>query len=260
VFPVIILASSPSLYYYAVGFLPNAPAIAFSFAGLYHMLRYKSSEARFHLITATLFFVLATLLKPTDGGIVWVSYIGLLVMSRKDRAGKGTKRPIYLASLIVALFTVAWYFFVKAYNQKNGNDINLQGIYPIWDMTWKDIWITIDYRILQLGSEIFHHVALLFLLAGFLLLYIVFWRRLNKFLRQFTLMLILASLVYAALWYQAFMIHDYYQLVFAVPAVFLSITILEYYDRALRPHSTRYERYAVNIILAAGMTGAIFYI
>ncbi len=223
------------------------------------MLLYRHSFALKHLVPATLFFILATLLKPTDGGLIWLSvtaavFVELMVQKSYK------KLPMLLgSSLLVALCICLWYLFVKAYNAENGNTINLQGIWPIWQMTAYDIADTIKYRIFDLGPKVFQHVSLLFLLVGFLIVYVVKWKALDHFLKLFTLMLMLGSVIYAVLWYRAFFIHDYYQLIFAIPAVSLGITVLAYYSEVIATRLGRPVRYAINAVLAGFMLISIYY-
>lgn len=72
--PVLLLATSPFYYYYALNFLPNIPAISISFIGLYFLLRYERERKFGILVLGILSFALSTLLKPTGGGIILVAY------------------------------------------------------------------------------------------------------------------------------------------------------------------------------------------
>src|SRR6218665_190564 len=62
IFPVLVLATSPYFYYYAVNFLPNVPAISFSFVGLYFFVRYTENRNRLFWLAGTFFFILSTAL------------------------------------------------------------------------------------------------------------------------------------------------------------------------------------------------------
>ncbi|GAA4464791.1 hypothetical protein GCM10023093_15850 [Nemorincola caseinilytica] len=257
-FPIIILATSPCFFFYAVNYLPNVPAISLSFAGLYYMLRYGYTRSILHLIAATTLFTLTVLLKPTDGGIVWLAFI--TSMHTISPAGSYRPRwPVWVSVSIISAAALSWYLFVHYYNLRYDNDINLQGIYPIWHMTGREILATLWYRIIKLGPQVFHHTALLLLLAGMLVFYIIRWSQLHPFLRRFTLMLILLSLAYSVLWFKAFYVHDYYQLLFSIPAVFLCITVSEYYCRIAVMHLPPYASHVVSLTLITCMVGSIYY-
>jgi hypothetical protein len=255
--PVILLASSPYYYYYAINFLPNVPAIAFSFIGLYFFLLYEQKKKLLGLIAGTLFFILSTALKPTDGGLLWLAYVAVKVVQAIFSPGTGTARkqniiPLVVSSLLIAASIIGWTKYVNWYNDLNGNHQNLIGIYPIWDMD-KDLIKYTAKRVLTEWSNVFQQRIILGVLALFGLAYMLKWKQLNHFLRLMTLFLFLGAGAYAILWFKAFTDHDYYQLPFVLPATFLGITVLEYVNRALLPGFSapvRNASYAVCILLA----------
>ncbi len=259
-FPVVILATSPFYFYYAVNFLPNVPAISFSFIGLYYLLRYQETFTRRYLLPATTFIVLATLLKPTDGGLIWMAYIGVMAISySKKKVDTQQILLLIVSSVIVAAGIVSWYLFVKNYNNTYGNNINLQGVYPIWDMTWNDIRLTFTERIMGLWRDSFQHLVLLLFLCGCMVVYIVKWRSIDPFLRTFTLMILLGSVVYTILWYKAYGDHDYYQLILVIPAVFVVTAALSYYSDSILLQTNKKSQYATDIVLMALMIMSVYH-
>lgn len=259
-FPVIILATAPYYFYYAVNFLPNVPAISFSFIGLYYLLRFTDNSRTYNLVLGTLFFIVAALLKPTDGGLIWAAMTGVLTFSFFTKVGIDVKiKPILISSLCVILASAGWYYFVKQYNLKYGNTINLQGIYPIWDMIWGDVLYVYNERIMGIWRDTFQHPVLLLISGGCLISFCVKWNRLDRFLRLFTLFLLIGTLVYIPLWYKAFSDHDYYQLIFVIPAFFLSVTMIEYYERCIVNRISKETRYTINIVLVALMIICVYH-
>jgi hypothetical protein len=237
-FSVIILATSPYYYYYALNFLPNIPAISLSFIGLFFLLNYDEREKIWLLIVGMLSFTLAMLLKPTDGGILFVAYILAkvfdLFFSRHLKHQRKKIVPLIIGFIFIAIVNIIWVKYVDWYNDVNGNHQNLIGIYPIWDMNIGLIKYTAK-RVITEWSNVFQQKAVLGLLAIFFVIYILKWRQLNQFLKRLTLFLFWGILGYSLLWFKAFTDHDYYQLPLVLPAVFLSITIMEYYVRDIRP-------------------------
>ncbi len=260
VFPVVILACSPYYFFYGVNFLPNVPAISLSFAGLYYMLLYERLNQVKFVIFGTIFFTVSALLKPTDGGLLWACYGAVLVLSvmPKRRHGK-LSLPVILSFVAVIVFSGLWFLFVREYNSINGNKINLQGFYPIWDMREYDIVTTFTMRFVGLWLDIYQHPGLLVVLFICLVVYIVKWRALDPFLRSITLMLILGCIVYTPLWYKAFGVHDYYILIYTVPAVFLSITIAAYFDGRIANGMAKPIQYSMYAVLTGMMIVGIFH-
>lgn len=256
-FPVVVLATTPYFFFYAVNFLPNVPAITLSFGGMYHLLRFGDTKRQTHFFTGTLFFIISVLLKPTDGGLVWGALAGAALFTNVDLAG--SKRSVLLSSTIVVAFFVCWYLFVKQYNHVNGNDINLQGVYPIWDMPANEIYNTFTFRFFEARDERFHHWFFLWLSVLLFTIYLVRWKSLDRFLRMFTLFTLLGVAVYIPLWYKAFHVHDYYQLIYVVPAVFVAVTVLEYFSRTFFIRMPSPLRVAIAVLLFGAMVASIYF-
>lgn len=233
--PVLLLATAPYYYYYAINFLPNVPAISFSFIGLYFFLRHDENKKVMNLIWGTLFFILAVNLKPTDGGLIWLAYLCTKVIcsiNGKTKIRETNLASVLIASLIIGLSIYAWTTYVNWYNDKNGNHQNLIGIYPIWDMDASLRRYTYE-RMRDEWIHIFQQKWIVYLLFPLFTVYLVKWKRLNSFLKVFTLFLIGGTIAYSVLWYKAFTDHDYYQLPFVLFATFLAITVAEYFSRLL---------------------------
>lgn len=230
-FPVILLASSPYYYYYAINFLPNIPAISFSLIGLLFFLKYIDNRKASTLVWGTLSFILATALKPTDGGIFWLAFMATIIStgSVKTTDRKSALAPFVVASFIIGAFIIAWAKYANWYNDQNGNHQNLLGIYPIWDMDHGLMKYTAK-RVLFEWSNVYQQKIILGFLGLLLVVFIVKWKQLDTFLKWFTLWTILGAIAYGILWFKAFTDHDYYQLPLMLPAVFLSITMLAYFE------------------------------
>ncbi len=233
-FPVILLATTPYFYYYALNFLPNVPAISFSFCGLYYMLLYERKAHIKHLIISTAFFILSVLIKPTDGGLILAAYLcvaGKDILFNKLNFKKFI--PVLLSTVIIGILFLSWVKYVNWYNNSNENQLNLLGIYPIWDMTRKEIADTFTLRIAGFWARIYQDMSILYFILILLVVYIIKWKYLDNFLKFFTLFLLLGGLTYSVLWFKAFAILDYYQLINVIPPAFLIITITEYFIRTV---------------------------
>ncbi len=254
VFSVVILASTPFYFYYAINYLPNIPAISFSFAGLYHMLCFRRSGSNRQLAIGTFFFVIAALLKPTDGGLIWLACTAVLftefVMTKSDRK---KLIPLFISFTAVALCTYSWYLFVRHYNDLYFPNMNAQGIYPVWSMPREQAMHTFLSRFDEWYWKNFQHLSLHLLWFAFTIIYIIRWRKLDRFLRLFTLWLILGVLAYSALWLDAFLIHDYYELIYTIPVVFISITVIASFSGQFAQMNGKLQ-YATYALLLAFMT------
>ncbi len=259
-FPVLVLATSPFYYYYAVNYLPNVPAISFSFVALYYFIRYRTTFSRWHLIWSIIFFVLSILLKPTDGGLIWVSCTFIAAMYYFNKKAQSKKYLfVLIGSAFVGCCFVAWYIFTASYNAKYGNTINLQGIFPIWEMTEGRIVYTFNQRIIDVWLSCFQHPALLFVLCQCLIVFVVKWRRVDSFLRSFTLVLIIGAAAYSLLWYQAFDDHDYYLLLMTIPAVFVCVSAISYCEEFILPRVGKDSKYAVYIVLVGLLVISVYH-
>jgi hypothetical protein len=262
IFPIVLLASSPYYYYYAVNFLPNVPAISFSFVGLYYYLLYESSKKNTHLVLGTLLFTLATALKPTDGGILWIAYFLTWSIQFAIKAYKKIERPsifpILLSSIFIFITIVGWVKYVNWYNDFNGNHQNLIDIFPLWTMDDN----LVRYTILRIKTEWNVHFHQKHIVEGLKIacfVYLVLWWWLDKFLRLLTLFLFVGLSIYAVLWFKAFTDHDYYQLIYVVPFVFLVITLMEYWGRIVAPKLPKYGLWASYGILIGVLTLGIYH-
>ncbi len=252
VFPLIIMATSPFYFYYALNFLPNVPAISFSFAGLYYFLCYEQTSERRRLVAGTLFFVLATLLKPTDGSLTWLAYMG--VAGVKTLQGKVSRKMLMrfiIASVLITASIYGWYKYVSWYNDKNENHQNLLSIYPIWMMIQHDIDYVFNERIFGFWSVVYHQKIILYFLGLTFLIYVFRWAVMDRFLRLYTIFLIVGALVYDVLWFTAFSDHDYYQLINVIPCVFIIASVIEWYHRRIVPRLPKVVLYGIGLLLVA---------
>ncbi len=259
-FPIIILATSPFYYYYALNFLPNVPAISFSFAGLYYLVCYLRGGSTRQLIIGTLFVILATLLKPTDGGLLWVAYLGVCFFQFLQGKIKA-KRAIAVAvsAMLISASIVGWYFYGEWYNGVNGNHENLQSIYPIWQMDHKYAVYVWKERILDFWSASYQQRTVLYFMVVLAVIYLVRLRVLHPFLRLITFLTFLGTIVYDILWYKAFSDHDYYLLVNIFPCILLLITVTEWFTNRLVPTISKKVIAGVGALLAVLVAISIYH-
>ncbi|NDC39968.1 MAG: hypothetical protein EBZ77_00185 [Chitinophagia bacterium] len=245
-FPVVLLASTPFFYYYGLNYLPNVPAIGISFAGLYYMLAYEQSGKRQQLIAATALFALSVVLKPTDGGIVWVAYVvarGLILLQRRSTWMQLV--PLVMSSICIVAIFYAWYKYVEQYNNLYGNHGNLQSIFPQWEMKPKDIEYVYKERIYGWWLSSYQQIDILNFVKGMLYVFAITWAWQNPFLRLFTFLLVCLTWGYNILWFQAFCDHDYYQLLDVIPCAFLILNGFHWFDQRAAPVLPKWSKYVI---------------
>lgn len=259
--PILLFATSPYYYYYALNFLPNVPAISFSLVGLYLYLLYIDKRKNSLLFSGTLFFILSTALKPTDGGLIWLACIACVLFpfyKNESKRYSSIKGPISIAAIIIAGCIFAWAKYVTWYNDQNGNHQNLIGIYPIWDMDPGLIKYTFK-RVLTEWSNVFQQKLILAFLSLSLIIYVWKWKQLDFFLKWFTFWLITGVCAYSILWFKAYTDHDYYQLPLTLPALFLSITIISFIETEWLKNLPKSGIVITNIIGLALIAISIFH-
>ena len=233
----LLLLTSPLFYYYALNFLPNASAIGCGIAGLYYFISYLRGAKQRSLIWGTAFTTLAVLLKPTDGGLLWVALsCAVLFLSRRNIFEKTRIYTFLGAGILIAILLSLWVWYVKSYNMLNGNHQNLVGILPAWHMDWDDIRNTL-LRIWYEWRSVYHYWLILLLIVILMIIALFNWKKLDTLLRTLTLFTWLGCLVYFILFYGAFYHHDYYQLIFILPPLITLLAFQEFYSKLLFRHS-----------------------
>lgn len=96
------------------------PAISFSFIGLFFLLKYEENNKITSLIFGILLFTLATLLKPTDGGILFAAYLLVKALNyvpgfKKLIVPKHKEQFVFLlfGALFIAIVNIVWVKYVN---------------------------------------------------------------------------------------------------------------------------------------------------
>lgn len=252
VLPALCFLNLPLNYFYGNNFLPNIPAISLVIIGWWFYFRFLYDGRSSAIIGLFFFMSIGALIKASELIHIVAAILSLLYAKywRKEDWPKGGAWGIGLGSLFSIASLAAWVWYAKTTNQAHGNNMSLLGILPIWDMsvvdrsyTWtvmKTIWAPV------INSKI-NWVMTGLLCLG--MLWPKVWRA-PAFLPG--ILLFLGSIAYGLLWYQAFMIHDYYLLTMLVFPYFLLIALLAELSRL-----TWRQRWmpwgAVVILLALGI-------
>lgn len=220
---VIFVFTSQILVYYGNNFLADASALSLSFIGFYFTSRYYRTLAVKWLWLAHLLFLIAGLLKITAlMGFFCLMPIHIYYILKNESNIK-KRLLIFLPGLILLSLTFAWYAYAKAYNQANISGIFLQNVLPFWEMDHLSILKNETLLFYNLSAEFLNHSAQTILF--FITLYcLVHYKSSNRFLLVLMIFLCTSSLLYIALFFKVFDVHDYYltNLLIVIPAILLT--------------------------------------
>lgn len=227
--PIIIAGTSPYYFFYGAHFLPNVPAISLCFIGWYFFFEYLKNFKTKNIYITAFFFGLAGLMKVSDllSFFAAGTYLLYLIVFGKNKISFEQIKHILLSGTLVFIAVATWIFYCVQFNAKNGTDLSLLGILPIWNLDGKqiaDIWSRF-YTAWSL--HIFHPVVWIALGLS-LLIYIIQFKMLHHVLRAITLILFIGSIIYLLLFFDALYHHDYYMLTPFPALIFLCITITEF--------------------------------
>jgi len=233
--PSALLLNTPLAYFYANNFIPNVPAISMVIIGWYFYFRYLLDEKASALWWMFGFMAVGALIKASEAIHLLAAFMALLhaLYWRKMILPKGGNWKIWAGTALSFLSIFAWVSYAKMANTEYGNHMSLLDTLPIWNMseidrnyTWgvmKKFWSPL------FGSDV-QWVALGMAAMGLL---VPFNWKSSLFIP--TLLLGVGSFAYGMLWYQAFMVHDYYLLPFVVVPAFVFLLGLSALERVKWP-------------------------
>jgi Dolichyl-phosphate-mannose-protein mannosyltransferase len=231
--PPFFMMTSPFVMYYANNFLPNVPALSLVFAGWLFFFKYKDRPGNglFLLYISAACFLLASLLK-ISAGIGFIAIVSLFILQLSGiYKFKPIIRPNEKTHWIVIIFlviglTTAWYLNAAWFNQINHTGQHLLGILPIWDISKDKIFGNLNYIWVTWRNQ-YHHVytqVFIFLMVVFL---IIRFKRIKTTLNILLFLLLSGVVIYTLLWFQVFMVHDYYLVNLMILPVFVLIVFLK---------------------------------
>lgn len=207
-----LVFTSPMIIFYGPNFLPDAPALAFTFIAWFFFYQFYKKRKILSLWISAIFFFLAITLKITTV----TSFIALgmwcLIETIFIKAEKRTfnfRLKHYIPFIISILFIILWNYYVDYYNGLHKADFSFRGIWPIWEITKTQF-----YRILDILDKIyFREFFAPPLQYVTILVWIFMLLKIRKIAPFFGFLLIIMPLGFAAilaLWFQVLEGHDYY--------------------------------------------------
>jgi hypothetical protein len=228
--------TSPILVFYGNNFLPDVPALSFTFIGLYFFFRFKQEKRMRQLLLSTLFFLLAGWLKASSLiCFVAVAGIYLLELSRKikfdgDRQIFSAKLfPLICFSGLVA-FLLAWYGYAIYYNQVHKSVVFLTDIRPPWIYTKENNQFTMDYFLSVQVPDLFQPIFSVALLLLFLI-NLLNRKYLPPILYYLLGIFFIGILFVFLLFYGSFRYHNYYMITFLIPIAFILLSFFVFMEK-----------------------------
>jgi hypothetical protein len=236
----LLLLLSPVYVYYANNYLTDVPALSLSIIGwFYFFLFVRNKTYKWVLLSAT-FFTIASLIKVTAAmNVVVILLLFLLELTRIIKFS-GSQRIFFkpikqiLPFIVLIGLVISWYFFAIFYNALHNTTIFSTKTWPYWSLDKE----TIDYiikKILTFWHKQYFTYSILLLFLSFLIIMLYFIRKFDKLLVSITLILLLGSVCFVALWFYAFGEHDYYIINLLILPVFLVLAVMDYLNRVHAP-------------------------
>lgn len=223
--------TSPVLLYYGIAFLTDVPALDMALIGWWFLVRHAQERGRWHLPLAVIFFTLGMLLKMT-AGMSLVALTAILFFGGITNSQRRAPDPVFGPRLrawgwiIAGYATVfAWYAYAAWYNGKHGAKYTFNDLWPLWGMfpeaiesAWRVGCDIIVFQVFDTSIWIFLGAAALFLAAN---PRSVGWRAL-----VLVGLLIIGTVAYTLMWFNALQDHDYYFINPMITLVALSVVFL----------------------------------
>ncbi len=224
--------SSTVLIYYTNNFLPDAPALGFTLIAWYYFFSFIYKKKYKHIYWSFFFFTISSLLKITFL-MNPIAIICIVILSKLNKSlfteelNNNRKLTSLIISFCISLILVLlWNFWMINYNAINKGDYFTITSVPIWKTSSYTIRDTWDHASHYWFGE-YYYFSFFHVLAGLILLSLVFIKKTNKFLVSLTLLLLLGGISYVLLFFEQFKSHDYYFLILIPVIIFLFINSLK---------------------------------
>lgn len=254
IFLPLLLFSSPILAYYSNNFMMNTNALALALIAAYHFYRHRTEKSYKHLVYACILFLFAGLLKITALLLFFgLGAIFLYEMMIKERSLKQRwKELLPYAGVLVLIF--GWYSYAGYYNKNNMSEVFLQGLLPIWELSWDDIYS--NWKLLNSDLKpAYFNVPTLSLLGIIFVGMIINYKKANRYLLALSVLITLGIIGYILLFFQVFNQHEYYLTNLLIFIPMISLLFLDYLKEH---HPTIFQSKALKITASIALIYLIY--
>ena len=230
-YPVVLTLlffTSPVLVFYLQNFLPDVPSLALALVGWYQVYRHAQEKNHRAWTWAMILFTLSTLIKAS-AGINLVMLIALVLIEKADwvqwkQVGNAfwAENKNYLVSLLGSFVVIiSWYNYASWYSTGWDRDHFSPLIRPMYEIFPQDFLNILGIFFTNHLRVLFPSPLLLMMLVLLGMCFSGFGRRYRLFF-TLSLLSLLGSIAYVFIFYELFVVHDYYLIVtFIFPAAIL---------------------------------------
>jgi hypothetical protein len=251
-----LIFTSPVYVFYLNGFIPDSVALSLTFGGFYYFLKFSESKNFRTWMVSMFFFLMAGLIK-TSSLLPFFGLGGVALFELLDRLRKPGGRSMFefqikhiVSYLGVFLLIAGWYYYARVYSQAHGGSVSAVEIRPIWILNHNSIQEVLNMMKIRVLEGDYHQRVFLILSLALFLGMLPFYKRSNRFLYRFNILVVLGAFAFTLLFFRSMKIHDYYQInnLFLFVPLYLSFFVLV---SKLWPgvYSSRWTK----ILLAAGV-------
>ncbi len=245
----LFLFTSTVFNYYSFNYLPDAPALGFTFLGWFFISEYLNDKKKKTLVASFVFFTLGSLIKVTYliNPLTILILALFTVFSKRDAIIPRTiaKKILFWGALGLSI-VLLWNIYILYYNSIHDSNYFYTKPLPIWNLSKDRITEVWDYMRNHWHAKYFAYSSFQFLYI-ILLFQIIFIKKSNYKLSLLALILFLGSLSYFILFYSQFKDHDYYFLAFFPLAIFVIINGLKTLQNISK---NKYLHVAIKLILS----------
>ncbi|SFT73388.1 Dolichyl-phosphate-mannose-protein mannosyltransferase [Lishizhenia tianjinensis] len=215
---VLLPLSSAVFNFYLVNYLPDGPALGFTFFALGALLIYRQSKSMKVWYAMLFFFLLATLLKVTYAIYPLAALLSWGIAEWKNRKGQAlsseNQTMVQVISVILSLaILIGWNLYAIHYNTLNESTSFNTSAQPIWDVPSEERIVIWRYMSEYWNSSYFAQI-IFHLFYLFSAVVVIFYKRITACYRWFLLFAALGGLCFFILFFKQFRDHDYYFLIF----------------------------------------------
>lgn len=238
-----LVFTSPMFIFYGPNFLPDAPALAFTFAAWFYLYKYVEKHKNYFLWISAAFFFLAISLKITTATSfitigAWIIFETLFM--KPEKRVFNFRFMQYIPFIISVLLASAWYLYIDFYNGLHKADFSFRGIWPIWKMTGEQFKMILDVLDKIFFKEFFWPP----LQYATILVWLFMLVKIKKIAPFYGFLLVIMPLGFAsilALWFQVLEGHDYYLITqMQVLVIVWAIFFIYLKDKKLWSHPASY--------------------